>query len=513
MTLPALLERARRAWPNRCAVIDADSGRRYGFPELVDEVFAFSRRLLAACDTRPGDRVALLGDATPDFLFADYGVMSAGRVRVSLDPALDPAEQLAQLRDAGARLLLYCPSQADRVQALRPDLAAGGIEARPLDSLADAAGPIPPGAPPPVACEPDWIAALNYTGGTTGLPKAVVHTHGSYCAALHNIVAARRPWTGDRMLNVRPLWPIAAISLLAHLLQGGTLILGAHFEPRRFLDLVARYRPTCTSLVPTHLVRILRALPEERTGLDTLSCIEIGAAAMPPELFEQAVAAFGPVFSVIYGLTEAPWTCYRPPPAASELLADPAGTLGLVGPTTDRAEVAIGDGRAPLPAGTVGEVLIRGAHVMRGYWNQPELTAAVLDGGWFHTCDLGCLDDQGRLRIQGRAKAIIRTGGKSVQPAEVEQVLCSHPCILEAAVVGIADPEWGEIVAAAVVARPGTHPGGDELAAFCRERLSAHKRPKRLVFMDALPRSHYGKVLTRKIQDAIAARQDCPPLA
>lgn len=230
---------------------------------------------------------------------------------------------------------------------------------------------------------------------------------------------------------------------------------------------------------------------------------------MPRELFEQAVAVFGPVFSVIYGLTEAPWTCYRPPAATAELLADPAGTLGLVGPTTDRADIAIGDGQAPLPPGTVGEVLIRGAHVMQGYWNQPGLTAAVLDGGWFHSGDLGCLDTQGRLRIQGRAKAIIRTGGKSVQPAEVEQVLCSHPSVLEAAVVGIADPEWGEIVAAAIVARPGTRPGGDDLAAFCRERLSTHKRPRRLVFMDALPRSHYGKVLTRKIQDVIAAaRQD-----
>lgn len=503
MNIPTLLEQAGRTWPDRCALIDADSGRRYGFPELVRAIFGFSHRLLAAFDTRPGDRIALLGDATPDFLFADYGVMSAGRVRVSLDPALDPAELLAQLRDSEARVLLYCPPYSARIEALGPDLEACGIDARPLESLAPA--PDPAGFGPPIPCEPDWIAALNYTGGTTGTPKAVVHTHATYCAALHNIAKARRPWTGDRMLNVRPLWPIAAISLLAHLLQGGTLILGSHFDPRRFLELVERYRPTCTSLVPTHLVRILRLLPDVRADLGSLSCIEIGAAAMPPELFEQAVSVFGPVFSVIYGLTEAPWTCYRPPPAASELLADPAGTLGLVGPATDLAEVAIGDGQARLPPGTTGEVLIRGPHVMRGYWNQPELTAAVIEDGWFHTGDLGCLDVQGRLRIQGRAKAVIRTGGKSVQPDEVEQVLCSHPWVLEAAVVGVADPEWGEIVAAAVVARPGARLNGEELAALCRERLSSHKRPKRMLFMDALPRSHYGKVLTRKVQDAIAA--------
>ncbi|MDX3906731.1 MAG: AMP-binding protein [Pigmentiphaga sp.] len=502
MSIATLLEQAGTTWPDRCALIDAHTGKQFTFAELVQAVSAFSQRLLASFETPPGARIALLGDATPDFLFADYGVMSAGRVRVSLDPALDPAELLGQLRDSGARVLLYCSPYADKVHAMGAGIAECGIEARPIDSLADAAGR--PDAF--VHCAPDDIAALNYTGGTTGEPKAVVHTHGSYGAAIRNIIAARRPWTGDVMLNVRPLWPIAAILQLAHLLQGGTLILGPHFEPHRFMELVARYRPTCTSLVPTHLVRLLKLLPGTPAGLGSLSCIEVGAAAMPSELLQQAVAVFGPVFSVIYGLTEAPWTCYRPPPAIAEVLADPAGTQGLVGPTTtESVHLAIRDPRRPLPPGMVGEVLIRGPHVMRGYWQRPELSAAVLDDGWFHTGDLGSLDSQGRLRIVGRAKAVIRTGGKSVQPGEVEQVLCEHPAVLEAAVVGIPDTEWGELVAAAVVKQPGTALGAEALAAFCKERLSSHKRPKLLVFMDALPRSHYGKVLTRKVLDAIVS--------
>ncbi|MBN9472740.1 MAG: hypothetical protein ABS43_09765 [Bordetella sp. SCN 67-23] len=503
MHIAALLDQAVRSWPDRCALVDADTDRRTSFAELADAVSLFSRRLLAGFDTRVGDRIALLGDSTADFLCADYGIMCAGRVRVALDPALDTAELLSQLRDAGARVLLYCQAYAGRIEALRPGLDESGIEARLLDALEGI--PLPASSASPPHCEPDMIASLNYTGGTTGLPKAVVHTHRSYCAALRNIMAARRPWVGDVMLNMRPLWPIAAILQMAHLLQGGTLVLGSHFEPHRFLELVARHRPTCTSLVPTHLVRLLKLLPELQADTRSLACIEVGAAAMPPSLFEQAVAAFGPVFSVIYGLTEAPWTCYRPPSSNAEVLADPDGTQGLVGPTTEGATIAVVDGERRLPPGGIGELLIRGDHVMQGYWQRPELNAAVLEDGWFRTGDLGSIDEQGRLRIRGRVKAVIRTGGKSVQPSEVEQTLAEHPAVQEAAVVGIPDAEWGELVAAAVVVRAGAALAEDELAAFCRERLSAHKRPKLLVFMPLLPRSHYGKVLIRKVQDAIIA--------
>ncbi|MBX6318364.1 class I adenylate-forming enzyme family protein [Pigmentiphaga sp.] len=509
MNVSSLLEHAAKTWPDRCALIDAETDRHYSFREFVGSVFECAHRLLETFDTRPGDRIALLGDATPGFLFADYGVMSAGRVKVSLDPSLATRELLAQIHDSGARVLLYCPAYAPHVDALLPDLQAGGIEARSIDTIVRDQPMARTTCP--VQCQSDWIAALNYTGGTTGIPKAVVHTHGSYCAALLNIAEARRRWTGDRMLNVRPLWPIAAILLLAHLMQGGTLILGAHFEPGRFLELVERYRPTCTSLVPTHLIRILRRWEVQRSDVTSLACIEVGAAAMSPELFERAVAAFGPIFSVIYGLTEAPWSCYRPPSSAWELLADPVNTLGLVGATTTTTEIVVSDGLTHLPPGVTGEVLIRGPHVMQGYWNQPELTAAVLKDGWFHTGDLGCLDQHGRLRIQGRAKALIRTGGKSVQPAEVEEVLCGHPAVLEAAVVGVEDLEWGEIVAAAIVARPGVPMSADDIHAYCRENLSSHKRPKYVLFMDALPRSHYGKVLTRKIREAIAASRTSLP--
>lgn len=505
MNIGTLLEHAANQWPDRCALIDDASGKRYCFRELAEGAFGFARKLLLGFDSRPGDRIALLGDASPHYLFADYGVMCAGRVRVSLDPALSCEELMQQLLDSGARLLLFSPVHRASVQALQSQLDAQGIQAMPLDSLIELAAANAANTSIPVRCAPDDIAALNYTGGTTGVPKAVVHTHGSYSAILQNIVMVRREWTGDLMLNVRPLWPIAAISLLAHLLQGGTVILAAQFEPQAFMQWVARYQPSCTSLVPTHLVRLLRALPEDVSPLSSLACIEVGAAAIPHELLSRAVAALGSVLSTIYGLTEAPWTCYRSPALLAEVLADPAGTHGLVGPMTFGSEVRIGSDQHPQDGAGPGEILIRGAHVMQGYWGHPELNAQALQHGWLHTGDLGSLDNQGRLTIQGRAKSIIRSGGKSVQPAEVEQTLCLHPSILEAAVVGLPDSEWGEIVVAAVVAKPDQAAHPDELQAFCRERLSAHKRPKHILIMDNLPRSHYGKVLSAKIKDAILA--------
>ncbi len=504
MNIARRFEQAANTWPDRVALIDAATDRRLSFAEMVRGIFAFSRQLVAGFEAGPGDRVALLGDSTWDFLLASYGVMCAGRVRVSLDPALDAQELLNQLRDADARVLLYCEAYLHKVDAMRDGLSQAGIDSRLL-VLADhsfLAGenecPMPHGPA-------DAVASLNYTGGTTGQPKAVVHTHASYGAVLENTIAARAPWSGDLMLNMRPLWPIAAVLQTAHLLQGGTLILASHFDPARFWDLVERYEPTCTSLVPTHLVRILGVQPARLPMSSALRCIEVGAAGMSQALFERAVEVFGPVFSVIYGLTEAPWTCYRPPSACSEVLADPDGTAGLVGSPTKGAEVAIFDGPHRLADGRTGEVLIRGRHVMQGYWKRPELDATVLEGGWLRTGDLGSMDEQGRLRIRGRLKSVIRTGGKSVQPSEVEDVLIEHPAVREVAVVGVPDAEWGELVAAAVVVQDDSIVKKEDLVAFCRGRLSVHKRPKLILFVPALPRSHYGKVLVRKVQEVVMA--------
>ena len=487
MSLAGVLLRAAQRWPEAVALIDEARGRRWTFRELVSACAGAAERLKAQ-GVGPGARVALLADAQPEYLFADYGAMAAGLVRVPLDPALAVAELAAQVRDAEAQVLLAGGSR----HALAEQVAtACGI---PLVALKETIA-----SPAWELAAPEALATLNYTGGTSSAPKAVMLTHGNLRAALQNIVMARRTLPGEVMLNVRPLWPIAAVIVLAHLAAGGTVVLGGSFEPARFVDQLKRYRAASSSLVPTHLVRLLREIPgPELAALESLRAIDVGAAAIPPETFAAALAALGPKIGVLYGLTEAPWSCYQPP---SALLGDD-GKLRLERMRSAGRPVFGCDLRI---APDTGEVLLRGAHVMQGYWKRPELTREALRDGWFHTGDQGELDAEGVLSVTGRIKEVIRSGGKSVMPEEVERALCSHPGVAEAAVVGLADAEWGEVVAAAVVAAPGARVTAELLLEHCRAQLSPHKRPKLIRLVEGLPRSHYGKVQRAKVKAVLTA--------
>jgi acyl-CoA synthetase (AMP-forming)/AMP-acid ligase II len=321
-------------------------------------------------------------------------------------------------------------------------------------------------------------------------------THGGLTAAVQNIVGARGMGMGDVMLNVRPAWPIAAIVLLAHLAAGGTVLMAGRFEPPAFLQLLQEHRVAATSLVPTHLARLMAETDPRGYDLAQLRAIDIGAAAVAPELFERVLDAFGPRIGILYGLTEAPWSCYQPPAAFACGVEERAQRMRSVGRALFGAEVVVRDpDGAALPAGEEGEVTIRGAHVTPGYWRRPEADAAAFRDGWFRTGDLGRIDAQGQLSITGRIKELIRSGGRSIVPAEVEVALRMHPAVADVAVVGLPDAEWGEIVAAAVVLRAGANaPDEAQLIEWSREGLSSFKKPRRIFFLDEIPRSHYGKV-------------------
>ncbi|TAK84786.1 MAG: long-chain fatty acid--CoA ligase [Betaproteobacteria bacterium] len=486
MSIGSVLLRAAQRWPDAVALVDAASGRRWTFGALAAACAGTGARLRAG-GLEAGARVALLADAQPEYLFADYGAMAAGYVRVPLDPALSAAELANQVKDSEAQVLLAGDSRralAEKIAALVP------MRVLPIEeSISEPAWE-------PLAA--DTLATLNYTGGTSSAPKAVMLTHGNLRAALQNIVMARGAAPGEVMLNVRPLWPIAAVIVLAHLAAGGTVVLAGSFDPARFAAELARWRAGSTSLVPTHLVRLLRETSApELASLGHLRAIDVGGAGIAPEIFAKALDALGPKIGVLYGLTEASWSCYQSP-------ADLLGADGKVDPARLRSagrpvfgcDVRIGDG---------GEVELRGAHVMHGYWKRPELTREVLREGWFRTGDEGRLDAAGFLSITGRIKEVIRSGGKSVQPEEVERALCAHAGVAEAAVVGLPDAEWGEIVAAAVVAAPGAQVTPALLMEHCRAQLSAHKRPKIIRLVETLPRSHYGKVQRAKVKAALTA--------
>ncbi|SDH18511.1 Acyl-CoA synthetase (AMP-forming)/AMP-acid ligase II [Pseudomonas flavescens] len=484
-----LFAQAAYKWPDAEALREVSSGRTLSFAELDSALLAVGQAL-QTLQIGPGERVALLADASIDYLLADYGIMASGRVRVPLDGSLSLAELLAQVRDAGAALLLFSAEH----QATADALSAQGIHCEPLARIAGY----------PVTCgrrrviqAPDELASLSYTGGTTGKPKAVMHSHATLVAVLQNIVMARGALPGDVLVNVRPLWPIAAVAVLGHLLSGGRVLLAGRFEAKHFIAVLQHQQAAFTSLVPTQLLRLLRESGSEPARLPALKCVDVGAAAMSPEVFEGASRLFGERLGVLYGMTEAPWSCYLPPAQLAQARHRGERVEGLVGRPVFSAGMCI---HQPDEQG-VGEILLAGPQLMRGYWRQAELSASVMHESWLRSGDLGVMLAGGLFRVLGRSKDTIRSGGKSVQPSEVEQCLQAHAQVADVHVFGLPDEEWGERVCAAIV--PHGEPTREQLLAHCRAQLSRFKVPKQLFFVAELPRSHYGKVQRKRLLELL----------
>ena len=507
MDLGYCFARWMRQAPGAATLTDGD-GRTWTRGELGERLLRLGSAL-RGLGLEPGERVALLDGASRRHLEMDYGVMAAGLVRVPLDPRLNLRELVAQMRDSEARALIFAPRHAEVAAAIAAEcddltLVGDGGGGRDYEALLAAARPE---APP--AIDADQLASLNYTGGTTSRPKAVMLTHRGLCAVVHNILLGTRSAPGERVLNVRPLWPISAVTVMASVLGGAHLVL-ARFDPQRLAGTVRAGAVQRMSLVPTQLVRWLDAGPSPR-DLESLLAIDVGAALIPRDTFHTALDLLGPRIGVIYGLTEAPWTAYLEPQALAEAerrrrLVQSAGRE-LFG---YRISI-VGEDGTPAATGHTGEIVIRGPHVMDGYWREPELTAASLRDGALVTGDLGRLEDDGYLYVVGRKKEVIRSGGRSILPQEVEHALLRHPAVAEAAVVGLPDREWGELVKAFVVLGDGEDVSADALIDHCRQELASFKKPKLVEIVPNLPKSHYGKVLKGAlVGDGHATKSEVP---
>lgn len=506
MHIAARLAQLAKWYPNRIALID-DRGH-LTFRDFLARGAGLVQAL-AGFGLQRGDRVALLLPDIREYLEADYAIMAAGFVRVPLDPRLPPADLAALLSHSGARALIMHHRFADTVAALR-----GGLPT--LETIVSVDGALAPaldyesliaagGGRLPEAGDGDELATLNFSGGTTGAPKAIMLRHRNLMAVAQNIIASFDITDEAVFLNVRPLWPVAQVILMSYLFAGATIVLGTRFEPRDFAALVARTGATRTSLVPTQLVRVLEHLSPDDPRLMRLEAIHVGGSGIPPAMFERALAVLGPKIGVLYGLTEAPVTCYLPP----DRLAEEAARQSLihsVGRALLGYEVLLEAAASDAPQAG-GEVLIRGANVMAGYWCNEAATQATLRDGWLHTGDLGRFDEAGDLFITGRLKEVIRSGASSINPKEVEDAIASHPAVAEVAVAGLPDLEWGEAVTAFVVLKPGCSASENDIIEHCRALLASYKKPRAVRFTSSLPRSHYGKVLKAEL---VAAARHLP---
>lgn len=359
--------------------------------------------------------------------------------------------------------------------------------------------------PPSRVPNPDMVAGIMPTGGTTGAPKGVMNTHRSLSVSVMHQMNAAWYTADEHVVNLvaAPMTHNAGLLTLPVAARGGTVVVMSRPDPTALLDLIEQEGVSELFLPPTVIYRLLEHPGIADRDFSSLKYLMYGAAPMSTEKLRRAIEIFGPVLFQGYGQTEAPSgiAFLRPEEHfVGGVIADDSrlSAAGRPAPMV-RLEIMNPEG-AILPQGAPGEVCVRGDLLMKGYYKNPEATAETIKDGWLHTGDVGFLDAEGYLHITDRMKDVIITGGFNVYPGEVEQIVWAHPAVQECAVIGLPDDEWGESVTAMVELKPGASLTEEDLLAFCRERLSGVKSPKRIVFVDGLPRSAAGKILKKDLR-------------
>ncbi|WP_221933541.1 long-chain-fatty-acid--CoA ligase [Aeromicrobium piscarium] len=465
--------------------------RAQTYRELRDAAGVFTSGLRERGVGR-GDRIVLIAPTVPEFAQAYVGALAGGVVVVPVNTMATAHEIGYIVRDSGATLLLAwhgCDTSA-RTAGEWSDLPGWTFDETTVDGARDASGL------PPEAMTGDETAVLLYTSGTTGKPKGVRLTGDNLLTAAQIVVERVEITRDDRLGTALPLFHVfgQAVCLNAALVAGAPISLLSPFTGEAMLDLIRRDRLTVVSGVPTMWNAMLHAGgeygPEDFRELRVATS---GGAALPAEVLRAFAEKFGCTILEGYGLTETT-------ALATFNQLDREQRAGTVGVPMPGIEVRVCDERdVDLPVGEVGELLVRGFSVMAGYWNRPEADAKDLAGGWFHTGDLGRLDEDGYLTIVDRVKDLIIRGGYNVYPREVEEVLYEHPDVVEVAVIGIPDDRYGEEVAAVIALRPGSDLDTTELRLWAKERLSAYKVPHEVRFVDSLPKGGTGKIQKRAL--------------
>jgi long-chain acyl-CoA synthetase len=361
---------------------------------------------------------------------------------------------------------------------------------------------------PPLEIDPQDIAVLQYTGGTTGKAKGVMLTHFNLVNNVRQIFAFyagdfKRP--GERLLGVSPFFHVYGMTSTMNIavFAAATIICMDRFEVNKTLEMIRKYQPTFFPGVPTMYIAILHHPDSASAGLDCIKICNSGSAPMPVEVMREFELKTGARIVEGYGLSETSPVTHRNPIFGPRK----PGSIGVPLPNTDCRIVDVETGTIELPPGEPGELIIKGPQVMKGYWNKPEETAMALRDGWLYTGDIATMDEDGYFYIVGRKKEMIIAGGYNIYPIEVEEVIYQHPAVAEACVFGVPDPYRGETVKAAVVLKDGVHATEEELIDWCKERLAKYKVPRLVEFRKQLPKSTVGKILRRKLVEEAVEKQ------
>jgi acyl-CoA synthetase (AMP-forming)/AMP-acid ligase II len=514
ITVGDLLREAAAKDPDGVALMegvpDADARRWWIYAGLLEEAEEAARALLARF--APGERVAIWAPNIPEWVILELAAALAGVTVVTVNPALRAEELRHVLGQSRADGIFLVPEyrgtpMEEILDALRGELPALR-EAVSFDDWDEFCASGAPATRLPVV-DPGAPAQIQYTSGTTGRPKgAVLHHRGIVNNA--RLVYVDRLGLGPGLVQLSPM-PLfhtagCAMAVLGTIACVGTLVLPPYFDPGLVLELVEAERAQCLLGVPTMLIAYLDHPRFAETDVSSVRCVVTGGAVVPPALVRRVETAFDARLSIVFAQTESSPVITQT--ALDDSDEDRTTTLGRPLAQTDVKIADVTTGATVVPD-IVGEICTRGYHVMTGYYDQPEATAAAIDAdGWLHTGDLSSMDARGYCRIGGRLKDMIIRGGENIYPREIEQVLFDHQDVADVAVLGVPDETWGEQVAAFIRPAEGRTPDPDALFAYCRERLAPFKTPRHWTIVDAFPLTPSGKVRKYVLRERWLAARD-----
>lgn len=489
-TMPNWLMKRAKLTPERIAIVHGNES--WTFSELDQRARRKAKRLLQQ-GVREGDRVALLMQNGGHAVAMIHALHYIGAVLIPLNTRLAVAELRLQLDDSEPCLLVFDHSQTASARALAralPELPLLAWEDLTLGAAEKTCASLKS------SLSLGDLQAIMYTSGTTGRPKGVMLTYGNHWWSAVGSALNLGLHTNDRWLMSVPLFHMSGLSILMRsVIYGITAVIHETFDPTAVNRAIAEEGVTIVSVVSTMLNQMVNQLGAS-VYPDSLRCLLLGGGPAPKPLLEKCHRKGIPVFQT-YGLTE---TASQIATLSAEYMLRKSGSAGQpLFPSKLRIEE---NGREQ-PPGKAGEIVVKGPNVTPGYWRRERETATAIRDGWLYTGDIGYVDEEGFLYVLDRRSDLIISGGENVYPAEIEAVLMSHPAVREAGVSGIDDPDWGQVPVAFVVLNDGAGTNEKELQSLCRERLAGYKQPKRIYFVEALPRTGANKLLRRELLNLI----------
>ena len=504
MTLDDIVRRNSLRFPAKPALV-CDGAER-SWAELDRRVNKLGNALLQA-GLRGGDRVAVLLGNCSEYFEIYFACARAGLIAVPVNYRLAGPELEQVIGHAQPSLLITDGEYAGRAGVIKnlparrwciSEKAVQGFEDyRSIMEAADAA---------PVSVRANDTFAIFYTSGTTGLPKGALVSHRNLEMNGYNQAIADRSVPGDINLLATPIYHMGAVFMaVTYMMLGCTQHILRKFDPGAWLALLEQSRASVALLVPTMINAVVNVPGLRDHDLSSLRLVFYGGGPMPVSVLERAIERLGCGFTQGYGLTETLEATFL---VSADHVVNGTGTqarrLASAGREAVGAEIRIVDeAGADLGAGETGEILIKSESVIAGYWNNPEETAHAIRDGWFHTSDLGYLDEDRYLFVVDRKKDMVISGGMNVYSKEIESILYRHPAVLEAAVIGLPDEEWGEIVTAVIALKPGQEASEQELVDLCKASLAGYKKPRKVFFLDELPKNPSGKILKRVLREKL----------